>query len=114
MILDLDEPLFSDDHAFHGLLTLDEITEIETDWKAAKVDEWCAVTALTAAANHLRTVAALPAAARFGYVLNAAFNTAVERDPRAARAVQAYRDAHAAYRNATHAKTCIRRRAHAA
>ncbi|MFV2179460.1 hypothetical protein ACFHW2_37340 [Actinomadura sp. LOL_016] len=46
--------------------------------------------------------------------MNAVFNAALDGDLRAARAVQAYRDAEIGYRNAVHAKTLIRRRAYAA
>lgn len=114
MRFNLDEPLFPDGHAFHDLLTLDQIEEFETYWKAAKVNEWCAVTTLNGAADRLRNVAGLPANARFGYVLNIAMNKANDGDMRAARAVQAYRDAAIGYRNTVHAKTVIRRRAHVA
>ena len=114
LTFDLDEPLFTADHAFHGLLTFDQITEAEDAWKIAKVDEQAAVAALEGAARRVRRASRLPDNARFVYALGAAMNRANDGELLAAVAVQAYRDAAIAYRDAVHAKTQIRRRAHAA
>lgn len=114
MRFDLDEPLFPADFAFHGLLTRTQIEEAEAAWKAAKVDEQCAVAALTGAARRVRRASRLPDNARFGYALDTALNRANDGELLAAVAVQAYRDATIAYRNTIHAKNTIRRRAHVA
>ena len=114
LTFDLDEPLFTADHAFHDLLTLDDIANLDDDWKIAKIDEQLAVAALEGAARRVRRASRLPDNARFVYALGAAMTRANDGELLAAVAVQAYRDAAIAYRNAAHAKTQIRRRAHAA
>jgi hypothetical protein len=96
MRFNLDEPLIPIDWARHGLVPTDTITTLESDWKVAKVDEWCAVNALHSAATGLRNATGLPAAAPIAYVLTVAASKAPD-DARVRRALVAYETAASRY-----------------
>ena len=92
MRFDLDEPIIPADHARHGLVSLTVIAPLEERWKAAKIDEWCAVAGLNSAAARLRAVLALPVEAPIQFVLTEADRKRAA-DPRVRRALTAYEDA---------------------
>ncbi|MDL4812786.1 hypothetical protein [Actinomadura opuntiae] len=94
---DLDEALFPAAHVLPGLLSRERITHLEQAWKAAKIDEWCAVSRLTGAADTVRRAAGLTPEAPMGYALPRAEDKARGGDQRAARAVADYAAAAAAY-----------------
>lgn len=111
MRFDLDEPLYPPHHALPGLLGALELDALEHEWKAAKVDEWCAVAALTRAGNAVRHAVGAPAMAPIAAALAVAETT---DSPRARRALDAYRAAATRYEDARTALAGIRRRAYAA
>lgn len=111
MHFDLDEPLYPPHHALPGLLGALELDALEHEWKAAKVDEWCAVRALTSAGDAVRHAVGAPAVAPIAAVLAVAETT---DSPRARRALDAYRAAASVYEGTRTALADIRRRAYAA
>lgn len=106
---DLDESLFPLDDALPGLLTAKQIIGLEEEWKAAKVDEWCTVTRLAAAASRLRRALVLPETAPFPFVLNEA--SLRSGDARVRRAMAAYEDAATAYEDVRVDLASLRNRA---
>lgn len=96
MRFDLDEPLIPDGHCLPGLVPAATIARLEEEWKAAKVDEWCAVAALSAAADQLRTATNCPSEAPFGYVV-AISTRLVGHDTRTRRAFSRYQEAASRY-----------------
>lgn len=96
MRFDLDEPLFPLDDALPGLLTGREMDALIDEWKATKIDEWCAVAAVNSAAAALRSAVGLPAAAPIEYVLTEATRKAAGC-VRVARALTVYEHAATRY-----------------
>ncbi|RFS84134.1 hypothetical protein D0T12_18420 [Actinomadura spongiicola] len=96
MHFDLDESLIPFDQALHGLVPLDTIAALEREWKATKVDEWCAVSALRHAATGLRRATGRPDAAPIEFVLTDAAQKA-PGDARVRRALAAYEQAATVY-----------------
>lgn len=114
MRFDLDEPLFPPHHALPGLLGALEIDGLEHEWKAAKVDEWCAVAAITRAGRALRSAIGAPDSAPIAAVLAVADSGDYPGRPRVARALADYRDAATGYEGVRTRLIDIRARAHAA
>lgn len=114
MRFDLDEPLYPPHHALPGLLTGLEIDDLEHEWKAAKIDEWCSVAALDRAAVALRSAVAAPVNAPIAAVLAVAEREAGSRNPRVRDAVTAYRTAATRFEGVRAQLDDIRRRAFAA
>lgn len=104
----LDAPLFDQDHALNGSLTTADIAHLETEFAVAKVDLWCASSALTNAATTLRHAANLPAAAPALHALTVAQDLASSGDQRAARAVASFEQAATSYEAARSALDEIR------
>ncbi|MFG2245505.1 hypothetical protein [Spirillospora sp. NPDC048823] len=96
MRFDLDEPLIPDDHALHGLVDPATMAALEQEWKAAKVDQWCAVAALRQAAAALRSATGRPNAAPIEFVLTDAEHKATDSN-RVRRALTAYHQAATLY-----------------
>ncbi|WP_433474972.1 hypothetical protein ACQPZP_40895 [Spirillospora sp. CA-142024] len=96
MRFDLDEPLIPDDHALHGLVDIATMAALEEEWKAAKVDEWCAVAGLRHAAAGLRSATGRPNAAPIEFVLTDAEHKATDSH-RVRRALTAYQQAATLY-----------------
>lgn len=96
MRFNLDEPLIPDGHCLPGIVPAATIARLEGDWKAAKVDEWCAVAALTAAADQLRATTNCPSEAPIGYVVAISTRLAAH-DTRTRRALAAYETAASRY-----------------
>ncbi|URN01234.1 hypothetical protein LUW76_46925 [Actinomadura madurae] len=92
MRFNLDEPLIPDDHALHGLVDVATMAALEAEWKAAKVDEWCAVAGLRRAAAGLRSATGRPKAAPIEFVLTNAEHKAAH-SKRVRRALTAYQQA---------------------
>ena len=111
MRFELDEPLFPPHHVLPGLLTGLEIDGLEHEWKAAKIDEWCAVSAITQAGAALRSAVGAPASAPIAAVLAVAESGDHPDRQRVARAMAAYQDAATAYEGARAELAEIRRRA---
>jgi type II secretory pathway component PulL len=96
MRFDLDEPLIPDGHCLPGLVSAATIARLEEEWKVAKVDEWCAVAALNAAADQLRATINSPSEAPIGYVV--AISTRLAgHDTRTRRALAGYETAASQY-----------------
>lgn len=114
MRFNLDQPLFPVDHALPGLLSAIMITRLEVEWKAAKVDEWCAVSRLTSTAASLRTAVNAPADAPIGMVLAVAGWAEHVNRPTVRRAVTAYEQAATQYEGVRVQLADIRRLALAA
>lgn len=116
----LDEPLFPDDFAFHGLLTHDEIAEFEKAWKVLKMEEWATVARLNSAQAALRRVAGLPtnAPAKLALLGTPGHDGAIDKaNAGSTYAALVVTEAHAAtraYEQICDAKNSIRRRAHVA
>ncbi len=108
MRFDLDEPLFPPHHVLPGLLGALEIDDLEHEWKAEKINEWCAVRALTSAGDVVRHAVGANSKAPIAAVLVVAEST---DSPRARRALDAYRDAATKYEGVRVALADIRRRA---
>lgn len=114
MRFDLDEPLFPPHHVLPGLLGALEIDGLEHEWKAAKVDEWCAVRAITSAGDAVRRAIGAPSTAPITAVLAVAESGDYPSNPRVARALDAYHHAATVYEGARTNLGDIRRRALAA
>lgn len=110
MRFNLDEPLIPDGHCLPGLVPAATIARLESEWKAAKVDEWCAVGALTAAADQLRAATNSPTGAPIGYVLAISPRLA-SHDTRTRRALAAYETAASRYEGVRVHLTDLRNRA---
>lgn len=82
--------------------------------KAAKVDEWAAVTGLRGAAAALRSATGRPDAAPIAFVLCDARNKAEAGDARVRRALAAYEAAASVYEGVRVALAELRQRAEAA
>lgn len=111
MRFDLDEPLFPIDHAHQGLLTAAAIRDLEEEWKVAKVDEWCAVSRLTATAASLRTALGAPADVPMSLVLAVAGWDHNSHRPSVRLAVKAYEAAATRFEGVRVELADIRRRA---
>lgn len=111
MRFDLDEPLFPTDDALPGLLTGRQMDALHQEWKAAKVDEWCAVAALTGTATALRSAVGAPVDARIVAVLAVAGWDDNTHRSRVQRALAAYTDAATFYEGVRVQLADIRRRA---
>lgn len=96
MRFDLNEPLIPDDHTLHGLVDRVTMAALEEEWKAAKVDQWCAVAALRQAAAGLRRATGRPNAAPIEFVLTDAEHKATDSN-RVRRALTAYQQAATRY-----------------
>ena len=107
----LDEPLFPVDHAHQGLLTGLEIDDLEHEWKAAKIDEWCAVARLNSAAANLRTAVRAAADAPIAMVLAVAGWAEHTNRATVRRAVTTYEKAATQYEGVRVQLADIRRRA---
>jgi hypothetical protein len=110
----LGEALYPADQALPGFLTHEELAELQAEWGAAKIDEWCAVSRLNGAADAVRRAAGLPAQAPIAWALIRTEDLAQAGDARARRAMAAYQQAAAHYEGVRLVIADIRIRAFAA